>query len=161
MKLSIERTITYQPPGDEPAIRITLASCNVLTNGRYDHMYLPAARQWLIAATDKDPGEIIAEVRENPGQISQEAQWLFWLVDKAYGWALVCASVRKVEQKTDDGWEETGIPDAWLNPGDYMEALPDDLSDELMKQARACNPHLFKPDDSDDQEKKIGVISVN
>ncbi len=87
MKLSIERTITYQPPGDAAELRITLASCNVLTTGRYEHTYLRAAREWFKVATDKTMGDTLKDIKETKegSTPSDDAVWLLWLVDKVLG----------------------------------------------------------------------------
>lgn len=156
MKLSIERTIEYQP-AEGPALKVTLTSCNVLTTGRYEHVYMPAAREWYIAATEKAPEDVVKTVRDNPAATDGEIRWLFWLADRCYGWALTIASIRTVSECVNGKWKKISIPESWFNPGSYMESLPDDLSDELMIQARVCNPHMFQPTDA---EKKIGVLRV-
>jgi len=156
MKLTVERTIEYQP-AEGSALKITLASCNVLTTGRYEHTYMPAAREWYIAATERKPEDVVKAVRENPTDLDAETRWLFWLADKCYGWALTIASIQTIAECVNGKWKKTAIPESWFNPGSYMESLPDDLSDELMLQARVCNPHMFQPTDA---EKKIGVLKV-
>lgn len=142
--------------------RFTLSAMNVLARGMYEQLYLTAAREWFVAAIGKTPEAVIQSytaAKAEQRDISRQEQYEYNLTDSVFGWAMILASITRLEVSQDDGatFTEVDVPEDWKTPDGMMEGMKRDLYFELSVQGYKLNQDvLFDP--TDEHQKKRGVI---